>query len=115
MPKIPEGATVPQDRKPKAKADKFDPTQPFTFETNGETFEIVGVLERMTGGWLRKYRNVEGPEASYAILEAACDPGTLEAIDAMPLRENAEFLARFDDYLGAVAGAELGESGRSSS
>lgn len=115
MPKIPEGATVPQDRKPKAKADKVDPSKPFRFEVDGETYEIDGVLEQLTPGFLRKHRNSDEIDATYTLLELTCDAETLEVLDTMDLRENAKLMARFNDYVESVIGAAMGESGRSSS
>lgn len=113
MPKIPDEAKKPADRKPKA--EKVDPSKPFRFEAHGETYEISGAIDALTPGWLRRHRDDEPLSANLSLLEELCDEDTLTALDTMSLRDNAKVLAAFDDYVTEVVGAELGELSRSSS
>ena len=113
MPKIPDEAKKPADRKPKA--EKVDPSKPFRFEAHGETYEISGVLDTVTPGWLRRHRDDDPLSNALALVEALCDEDTLNALDTMSLIDHARTMAAFDDYVSEVVGAELGELSRSSS
>jgi hypothetical protein len=94
----------PQDHKPKA----AEASDRFTFEHDGETYELKPTLEHITPGFLRRIRKLGDLDAFYTILEALADDEQLEVIDVMSFEEFGQLNKDFFAHLGALRGESTG-------
>ena len=106
MPKIPEGAKVPEDHK--KKDDDADLGGPFEFEHDGQTYETARIDSVVTPGFVRRHRSDTDIDVAYTMIEELCDAETLAVIDGMPFADNAKVLAEVGDRVGAFMKVELG-------
>ena len=106
MPKIPDGAKVPEDRK--SKAEDVDLGGPFEFEHDGQTYETKRIDSVVTPGFVRRHRSDTDVDVAYTVIEELCDAETLAVIDGMSFADNAKVLAEVGDRVGAFMQAELG-------
>lgn len=106
MPKIPDGAKVPEDRKSKTK--DVDLGGPLEFEHDGKTYETARIDSVVTPGFVRRHRSDADVDVAYTVLEELCDADALAAIDGMSFADNAKVLADVGDRVGAFMQAELG-------
>ena len=104
---VPAAAKKPQDHKPKT--DEVDTSKPFTFEAGGDAYEVSGIAEAVTAGFIRRHRSDDPLEVTFALFEDVADEETLAAFDALPLSEGGQVLAKFDEYCEPILGVKLGE------
>ena len=82
-------ARKPQDRQ--QKQPKGNPSEPFEFEHDGETYTLKPTYEVLTPGFLRKNRRRDEADAFFTMIEELVDDydeyedksATLDAIDGM--------------------------------
>ena len=106
MPKIPEGAKVPQDHKKKTSITD----DCFTFEHGGEKFTSQPLREVLTPKYLRHNRRREETDFFFTLIEDLFegDEEATSAIDDMSWREMNAVQAELMRSMKA-AGASLGE------
>lgn len=91
-----------QDHKPKK--TQPDPSAPFAFEHNGETFQLAAPEDVLTAGFTRQIRKLNQVDQLFTMIEALADEDALAAIDEMKKTEFERFQRDFFEHIGADLG-----------
>lgn len=104
MPKIPEGARVPDDHK-----SKRDEPLCFSFIGPDGSEHVLAPTETvLTPKFVRLHRRDMG-DMLYTLIEELADEEALEAFDGLSFEAQGKVLKNFDRHSGVVMGTDLGK------